>query len=224
MIHKGKRMDKFVITIAREYCSGGQKIGTRLAEELGVNCYNSEMFRLVSKNENMRDDVVSHDDRIKDTSLFDVAKEIYSDPLPTRDVKDVLTDKIEDEDVVLIKNLYDYQSEIIVELAKRESCIIVGRCANYILKDNPNAINVFIHAPIGFKLKRAQSRHYMPENELRNYLAKVDERKADYYFKYTGCDWTDIKNYDISLDTSKYGISGCVELIKKFLELKQKLD
>ena len=78
-------MEKFVITIAREYCSGGQKIGTRLAEELGVNCYNSEMFRLVSKNENMKDDAVAHDDRIKDTSLFDVAKAIYTDPLPSPD-------------------------------------------------------------------------------------------------------------------------------------------
>ena len=213
-------MEKFVVTIAREYCSGGQKIGTRLAEELGVNCYNSEMFRLVSKNENMKDDAVAHDDRIKDTSLFDVAKEIYSDPLPSPEVDDVLTTKIADDDMVYIRNIYDYQSEIITELAHRESCIIVGRCANYILKDNPNAINVFVHAPIGFKMKRATSRHYMPENELRNYLAKVDERKADYYFKYTGCEWTDIKNYDLSLDTSKLGISGCVDMIKKFLEIK----
>ncbi|MEE3399689.1 MAG: cytidylate kinase-like family protein [Eubacterium sp.] len=213
-------MEKFVITIAREYCSGGQKIGTRLAEELGVNCYNSEMFRLVSKNENMKDDAVAHDDRIKDTSLFDVAKAIYTDPLPSPEVDDVLTTKIADDDMVYIRNIYDYQSEIITELAHRESCIIVGRCANYILKDNPNAINVFVHAPIGFKMKRAASRHYMPENELRNYLAKVDERKADYYFKYTGCEWTDIKNYDLSLDTSKLGISGCVDMIKKFLEIK----
>ena len=213
-------MKNFVVTIAREYCSGGQKIGTRLAEELGINCYNSEMLRLVSKNENMRDDMVAHDDRIKDTALFDVAKEIYSDPLPTREVNDILVDKIQDEDVVLIKNLYDYQSEIIMELAKRESCIIVGRCANYIMKDNPNSINVFVHAPIGFKMKRASSRHYMPENELRNYMAKVDERKADYYFKYTGCEWTDVKNYDLSLDTSKLGISGCVELIEKYIKIK----
>ena len=213
-------MDKFVITIAREYCSGGQKIGKRLAEELGVNCYNSEMFRLVSNNENMRDDVVSHDDRIKDTSLYDVARDIYSDPLPDPEVKDVLTRKFDDEELKLINDLYDYQSEIITELAKRESCVIVGRCANYILKDNPSAVHVFVHAPIGFKLKRAESRHYMPENELRNYLAKVDERKADYYFKYTGCEWTDIKNYDLSLDTSVYGIRGCVDIIKKFLEIK----
>ena len=213
-------MEKFVITIAREYCSGGQKIGTRLAETLGVNCYNSEMFRLVSKNENMKDDAVAHDAMIENTSLFDVAKSVYTEPLPTPEVDDFLTTKFEDDDMVYIRNIYDYQSEIITELAHRESCIIVGRCANYILKDNPNAIHVFVHAPIGFKLKRASSRHYMPEMELRNYLAKVDERKADYYFKYTGCEWTDIKNYDLSLDTSKYGISGCVELIQKFLEIK----
>ena len=214
-------MNRFVVTIAREYCSGGQKIGTRLAEELGVNCYNSEMFRLVTNNENMHDDVVAHDSRIKDTILYDVAKEVYTEPLEIPEVDDVLTTKFEGDDIALIRNLYDYQSEIITELAARESCIIVGRCANYILRNDPNAINVFVHAPIGFKLKRASSKHYMPENELRNYLAKVDERKADYYFKYTGCEWTDIKNYDLSLDTSKLGIRGCVDLIKKFLEIKQ---
>lgn len=215
-------MEKYVVTIAREYCSGGQKIGTRLAEELGINCYDSEMFRLVSRNENMVDDHVAHDDRIKDTSLFDVAKAIYTDTdsLPSPEDADYLTKKFEGDEMVSIRNIYDYQSEIITELVKRESCVIVGRCANYILKDNPNSINVFIHAPIGFKMKRAASRHYMPENELRNYLAKVDERKADYYFKYTGCEWTDIKNYDLSLDTSKLGISGCVELIKKFIDIK----
>ena len=215
-------MDRFIVTIAREYCSGGQKIGTRLAEELGVSCYNSEMFRLVSKNENMVDDHVADDSRIKDTSLFDVAKEIYHDPLPTPEIDDVLTTKIADSDMTYIKNIYDYQSEIIMELAKRESCIIVGRCANYILKDDPDVVNVFVHAPIGFKLKRAQSRHYMPDAELRNYLAKVDERKADYFFKYTGCEWTDVKNYDLSLDTEKLGIRGCVDLIIKFLEMRKK--
>ena len=120
-----------------------------------------------------------------------------------------------------IRDIYDYQSEIIHELAKRESCVIIGRCANYILKDEPWTINVFVHAPIGFKMKRAQSRHFMPEDELRNYLAKVDERKADYYFKYTGCEWTDVRNYDLSLDTSELGISGCVDLIKRFIEIKQ---
>ncbi len=216
-------MDKFIVTIAREYCSGGQKIGTRLAEELGVNCYNSEMFSLVSNNENMKDDVVSQDARIKDTSLFDVAKEFYNEPLPEQRLNEDLTAKVGDDDLVLIRNLYDYQSEIITELANRESCVIVGRCANYILRNNPDAINVFVHAPIGFKLKRASSKHYMPENELRNYLAKVDERKADYYFKYTGCEWTDIKNYDLSLDTSQLGISGCVEMIKSFIEIKKGL-
>ena len=214
-------MEKFVVTIAREDCSGGQKIGTRLAEELGVSCYDSEMLRLVSRNENMQNDRVAGDKRIKDTSLFDVAKEIYTDPLPTPNIDDVLTTKIEDSEMASIRDIYDYQSEIIHELAKRESCVIIGRCANYILKDEPWTINVFVHAPIGFKMKRAQSRHFMPEDELRNYLAKVDERKADYYFKYTGCEWTDVRNYDLSLDTSELGISGCVDLIKRFIEIKQ---
>ena len=214
-------MEKFVVTIAREYCSGGQKIGTRLAEELGVSCYDSEMLRLASRNENMQNDRVAGDKRIKDTSLYDVAKEIYTDPLPTPNIDDVLTTKIEDSEMASIRDIYDYQSEIIHELAKRESCVIIGRCANYILKDEPWTINVFVHAPIGFKMKRAQSRHFMPEDELRNYLAKVDERKADYYFKYTGCEWTDVRNYDLSLDTSELGISGCVDLIKRFIEIKQ---
>ncbi len=204
-------MDRYVITISRQYCAGGKKVGKLLAEELGINCYDSEMFQLVSRAENMQSDMVAHDDRIKDTSLFDVAKEMYKDT----SLPDSTT-----EDTLLLRNLYDYQSHIIVELANRESCIIVGRCANYILKTRPDVINVFIHAPIGFRLKRASSIHNMPENELRNYLAKVDERKADYYLNYTGCEWMDVSNYDLSLDAGKLGIRGCVDMIRKFIEIK----
>jgi len=216
----GKTVDtnidaKFVITIARQYCAGGRKVGKLLAEELGIDCYDSEMFRLVSDNKNMETDVIAHDARIKDTLLYDVAREVYEEPLPNPEVDDILVDKLADS--VSMRNLYDYQSHIITELANRESCIIIGRCANYILKDRPNVLNVFIHAPIGFRLKRAASIHYMDQMELRNYLAKVDERKADYYLNYTGTEWMDISNYDLSIDTGKLGIRGAVELIERYI-------
>lgn len=202
-------MKKVIITISREYCSGGLKVGKRLAEDLGISCYDSEMFRLVSDNANMKDDIVAHDDRIKDTSLFSVAKERYhGDLMQTAD------------EMVSMRNLYEYQSDIIQELARRESCVIVGRCSNYILRDRTDTVSVFIHAPLDFRVMRAASIHYMPESELRRYVTKVDERKADYYHMHTGEDWHDISGYELSLDTEKLGIRGCADRIRDYITIR----
>lgn len=199
-------MNKVVVTIARQYGSGGLKVGKMLAEELGISCYDSEMFRLVSTNAGMHDQNIATDDRIKDTSLYDVAKEQYTGDLPS------FTD-----DLVSLRDLYDYQSHIIEALAFRESCVIVGRCANYILKDRKDVLSVFIHAPLDFRIKRASTMHFMDHEALKNYVTQIDQKKADYYRDYTGEKWEDIKGYELSLDTSRYGIRGCVEKIRNYI-------
>ena len=130
---------KIVITIAREHGSGGLKVGKRVAEELGINCYDSEMFQLVSDSKNLRDNHVAHDDRIKGTSLFSVARTKYADHEGEELPK-------ESDDFLSMKDLFEYQSEIIRALADKEPCVIVGRCSNYILKDRADVISVFIHA------------------------------------------------------------------------------
>ncbi len=206
--------NKIIVTIARQYGTGGLKIGKRLAEELGINCYDSEMFRLVSTNESMHSDLVAHDSRIKGTALFTIAKEKY-DSHPDEDLPEF------GQDLVVMKNLYEYQSEIIRELADRESCVIVGRSSNYILKDRPDVLSVFIHAPMEFRIKRASSVHNMTDKELESYIQSVDQKKQDYYHYYTGEDWRDVTQYDLSLNSYKLGIQGCIDMIKKMIKVKQ---
>ncbi|MBQ9871082.1 MAG: cytidylate kinase-like family protein [Eubacterium sp.] len=205
-------MKKVIITIARQHCSGGLKVGKRLAEELGINCYDSEMFRLVSDDKAMHDSHVAHDARIKDTSLYDVAQETFSEHEDE--------EFREKDEMLLMKNLFSYQSDIIRRLADQESCVIVGRCANDILADRDDTVSVFLWAPMEFRLKRASSIKNMPEEELEGYIRGVDERRASYYHNYTGGDWLDVTNYELSLDVSRYGIRGSAELIRKYLEMR----
>ena len=205
-------MKKVVITLARQHGSGGLKIAKRLAEELGICCYDSEMFRLVSNDEAMHDNLVAHDARIKDTHLFDVAKATYEEH-PDDELR-------EQDELILMRNMFEYQSDIIRKLAKQESCVIVGRCANYILKDREDTISVFIHAPMEFRLRRASSIHNLPEKELEAYVRNTDERRANYYHSYTGGNWLDASNYELSLDSSLFGISGCAEMIEKYLKIR----
>ena len=205
---------KVVITIARQYCSGGLKVGKRLAEELGINCYDSEMFRLVSDSKNLMDNHVAHDARIKGTSFFTIAKSQYEG----HDFHDELPP--ESDDFLSMKDLFTYQSDIIRELASKESCVIVGRCSNYILKDYPNVISVFLHAPIEYRIRRASSIHNMPDKELISYINSMDRHKEDYYRYYTGHDWKNVRYYDLSLNSERFGIRGCVTEIENFIKAR----
>ena len=209
---KTENKQKVIITVSRQYCSGGLKVGKRLAEELGIYCYDSEMFRLVSDDRAMTDNEVAHDARIKDTSLFDVAKKTY-DERPEDELA-------ADDELLFMRNLFSYQSDIIRGLAEKESCVIVGRCANYILRDRPDTVSVFIHAPMDFRVRRASSIHNMSEKELESYIRSKDERKASYYHIYTGGDWQNAEDYDLSLDTSKLGIRGAADVIKGYLSVR----
>ena len=205
--------EKLVITINRQYGSGGLKIGKRLAEELGITCYDSEMFRVVSSNSNMHKDSIAGDSIISGTMLFDVAKNIY-DEHPDEELPDL------NGNFVGMENLFQYQTDIIKELAKRESCVIVGRCSNYILHDRPNTLSVFIHASLEYRLKRASSVHNMDREELTRLLFSKDNHKEEYYKHYTGVEWKDASFYDLSIDSGKLGISGSVKEIVDYIKMK----
>ena len=187
-------------------------MGKYLAEALGINCYDSEMLRLVSDDQAMHDNYVAHDARIKGTSLFDVASATYAEHTEGEF-------SIEDE-MGLMKNIFDYQSDIIRKLAEKESCVIVGRCANYVLADREDTVSVFVHAPMEFRKKRASSVHDMSDRELEAHIRNTDERRADYYHRYTGGDWMDVTQYELSVDAGKYGIRGSAEFIRKYLEVR----
>ena len=120
----------------------------------------------------------------------------------------------------LSEQMYELQTEIIKKLAERGPCVIVGRCADYVLKDNPNVVSVFVHADEKFCLDRAMERNSMTEKEMKKYIEKTDKFRGDFYRYHTGHEWADARNYDLCLNSGKLGFQKCVEEIKAYIKIR----
>lgn len=204
-------MEKIVITIARQYGSGGRTVGEMLANDLNVHYYDKELMKLASDDSGINEALfVKADEKVKNTLLFRVAKNAYNGELIPP----------ESEDFVSNDNLFNYQAKIIKQLAEEESCVIIGRCADYILKDYDNVLSVFVHAPKDFCIEQAAKKLSMSSKEIEKYIARTDKRRADYYKYHTGREWTDARNYDLCLDSSKLGFERCVEEIKAYMKVR----
>ncbi|MGN0365112.1 MAG: AAA family ATPase [Suilimivivens sp.] len=203
--------EKIVITIARQYGSGGRTVGKMLAEKLGIHFYDKELMKLASEDSGINEALFANaDEKIKSTSLFRIAHNSYHGELIPP----------ESDDFVSTQNLFNYQAKIIKGLAEEESCVIVGRCADFILKDYDNVLSVFIHAPHEYCMEQAAKKHSMPSKELEKFIIKTDKHRADYYKYYTGREWTDARNYDLCLDSSKLGYDRCVEEIISYINVR----
>lgn len=204
---------KVVITIARQYGSGGRTIGEMLAEDLKVHYYDKELLKLASEDSGINERLfVNADEKVKVTHLFKVIKNVYNGQLIPPESEDFVSDD----------NLFNYQAKVIKELAGEESCVIVGRCADYVLKDYENVLSVFIHAPKDYCMEQAAKKVSMSSRDLERYIARTDKRRAEYYKYHTGREWTDARNYDLCLDSSKLGFERCVEEIKVYLKVRFK--
>lgn len=204
-------MNKYVITIARGYGSGGRTIGKMLSEELGIPYYDRDLLRLASDDSGINQALfVKADEKIKKSLLFNIAKKAYKGELIPPD----------SDDFVSNDNLFNYQAKIIKELANTESCIIIGRCADYILKDYENVVRVFVHAPLEDCIKTLKEMTGKPEKELEKQILSIDKRRAEYYRYYTGRDWEDAKNYDLCLNSAHMGFEKCVEIVKSYLDIR----
>lgn len=206
-------MDKVVITIARQYGSGGRTVGEMLAKELQIPYYDKDILKLASDDSGINEALfVKADEKLKSTVLFRAARNAYQGELIPP----------ESEDFVSNDNLFNYQAKIIKQLAEEESCVIMGRCADYILKDYNNVISVFVHAPKDFCMEQAAKKLSMSPKEIERYIARTDKRRADYYKYYTGREWTDARNYDLCLNSARLGFERCVEEIKEYMKVRFK--
>lgn len=207
-------MDKHVvITIARQYGSGGKTIGEMLSKKLGIEYYDKDLIYLASEESGINADLfMKADEKIKNNALFRAVTKVrpYKGELISPDSNDFTSNK----------NLFNYQAKIIKELASEQSCVIIGRCADYVLKDNDNVLSVFVHAPKDFCMEMAAKKHSMSESELEKFIAKTDKGRADYYKYYTGREWTDARNYDLCLDSSKLGFERCVDEIIAYMNVR----
>ena len=206
-----RNMDNVVITIARQYGSGGKTIGEMLADRIGVHFYNKELMKLASEDSGISEALfVNADEKVKNTRLFKIAQNVYSGELIPP----------ESDDFTSTDNLFNYQAKIIRKLAEEESCIIVGRCADFVLKDYDNVLSVFVHAPHDFCMEQAAKKHSMSARELDKFIQKTDKHRAEYYKYHTGREWTDARNYDLCLDSSKLGFERCVEEIIAYMKVR----
>ena len=198
-------MDKFVITIARETGSGGLNITRKLSEALGVPYYDRDLLRKASEVSGIHERLFgAADERIGLKEMLSAAEKVYTGEVLPPD----------SDDFTSTRNLFSFQARIIKELAETESCIILGRCANYLLADRKDVLRVFIHAPLEAREERVASYSLAwSPREVTKYIRLEDKRRASYYRYYTGEEWRDAAGYDLSLNSGELGEEGCVRRI-----------
>lgn len=197
-------MKNIVITIGREYGSGGHEVGARLAERLDIPFYDEELVDLAAEKSGCCPDFVRKNDE-KTPGIF-----ARTSIMPRGAAYGHLTP--EDE-------LFISQTAIINELAGKGACVIVGRCADYVLRERTNTINIFIYAPIDARVSRklALGADGKTEKDVKKKIVATDKQREKYYNFYTGEKWGNSRNYDICIDTSMAGIDGTVDLIIDFI-------
>lgn len=196
---------KIIITIARQYGSGGREIGELVAEKLGIELYDRELITEAANRGSLDEKVTKlADESAANSLLYTLA--MGSNVLGTTmhfGYKMPLNDK-----------LFILQSEVIKEYAKAESCVIIGRCADYVLRDEKNLLRIFIYGDLDHRQARVAERHpELKSGQIIDVINKTDKRRSSYYNFYTGNKWGKYDNYDIAINSSTLGIEGTAKLI-----------
>ena len=206
-------MNNVVITIARGFGSGGKDIGNRLSKELGIPCYERQILEMASEQSGLSQELFKNVDEKLPTGFL--RKRLQGFPSTNYVVSP--TEKHFVSDV----NLYNIQARIIRDLANTESCIIIGKCADVVLRNFGNVISVYIEAPRDACVQSIMEKMSVTEQEANRMIYHTDKYRADYYKYYSGggC-WTNPTNYDLTLNSARIGRQQCVELIKDYLKIK----
>lgn len=206
-------MDKFVVTISRGYGSGGKQIGIMLAKELGVEYYDQDIINFASEDSGINVALFAqNDERVKAIAALkaSLGGAAYEGGVIPPDKKSFVSNE----------NLFNYQAKIIKELAEKENCVIIGRAADYLLKDCDHVVRVNIQAAFEDCVEVVMERSHVPVKEAMKMIRKIDKERADFYHYYTGGRWDDELNYDLTLNTSFMSWEMAVKVIRNYMELK----
>ena len=200
--------ERTVITIGREFGSGGHEIGMKLAEKLGIKCYDKELLQVAAKESGLCEELfASQDEKPTNSFLYSLVMDTYS---------------LGYVDMPINHKVFLAQFDAIKKLAAKESCVIVGRCADYALEDDPFAVSVWIKASLDERIKRIKKLYELNDSKAADLIQKTDKKRASYYNYYSSKKWGEAKSYDLCIDSGLVGIDGAIELILKFIELKEK--
>ena len=202
-------MQKKIVTISRQYGSGGRYIGKKLSEKLGIPCYDEKLIDMVAKESGFAQDFVAEKgERMTGSLLFNIASSLsYANNI------------LSGNGMSLQDEIYFIQNRIIKDLAEKGSCVIVGRCADYILRERKEVLNIFIYADMESKMERAVTYFGLEKENVSAILKKKDKARSNHYKYYTDQEWGMASNYDLSLNSGILGIDGCVEMIEKALTI-----
>lgn len=204
---------KSVITIGREFGSGGREIGKRLAEKYGIPFYDKELLEQAARDSGICEElIVRHDESVTNSFLYSLVMGTYP----------MSADGRINPEIPLNQRIFLAQFDTIRKLGK-QPCVIVGRCADYVLSDCENRISVFITGNMFEKKRRIGERYDIEKHKLEDFIRKTDKRRANYYEYYTDKKWGAAANYHLTINSSMVGIDGAVKLISDFIELRESL-
>ena len=195
-------MSKNIILIDRQYGSGGREVGKMLADKLGIPFYDGQMLLMAADKYGLNPGVMKeYDEKNVKSMIYMIA--MYSDY------------GMEDTNKLLPQKIYNAMAQTIIKLANEGPCVIMGRCADYILSDRNDCLSIFIYASdMSFRIHRAVTVDNVPEKEAAGYIKKRDKQRREYYNFHTDGRWGEAANYDLCLNTSSLGYDTCVSLIE----------
>ena len=198
-----------IITIGRQFGSGGHEIGEKLAKKLGIKFYDKELIKLIAKQSGLCEKVLeSYDEKPTNSLLYSIVMDIYPSVMYTGPTID--------------QQIYQANYDTIRKLADGEPCVIVGRCADYILRDHPELVSVFVHANSDFRAARIAEEYKLPDAKVRDLLVKTDKKRANYYNFQSEKQWGAASSYNLCIESSEVGIDGAVDLIMDYINYKKK--
>ncbi|MDR1675509.1 MAG: cytidylate kinase-like family protein [Tannerella sp.] len=197
-----------ILTVGRQFGSGGRIIGKKLADTFGIAYYDKELFQLASRESGLCHDVFEKADEKAADRLAYVFSRGFS-------LMGMYTPQL---DILSSEGLFKIQSDAIRKLAETESCVIVGRCADYILRDHPNCISFFIHSALESRIQRVVERQRVSVEQAKELIFKTDKSRAAYYDYFTNRTWGKASSYHLSINASVLGIDDTVAFMKVFAE------
>lgn len=200
--------EKYFINIGRQLGSGGREIGEKLAGQLGISFYDKELIQIASQESGLGKEFFEQVDEKARHSIFG----------GLLDLRGFWADEIYSDYYLSNETLFKIQSDVIRELAEQKSSLFIGRCADYVLKENPRCLNVFISADLNDRVKRVAEIQQIPENRAKDFIEKMDKKRAGYYNYYSNKVWGAAESYHLCVNSSVLGIDDTVTFIRQFAE------
>lgn len=204
-----------IITIGRQFASGGRDIGERIAKDFGIQIYDKEMLARAAKESGICEEIFeTHDEKPTNSFLYSLVMDTYSMGYTGSTYTDM----------PINHKVFLAQFDAIKKIAAEGPCVLVGRCADYALENYNNVVSVFIHADMNDRIRRVANHYDLPDNKAKDMIIKTDKKRASYYNYYTNKRWGDADSYELCISSSDLGIEGAAKMIEKYIETKEQFQ